>query len=66
MILPSKEEIEGTIEALRKKARQVKKNHELAKKVMASIENRILTTQPELSPKQRSERLLKSGVDSAS
>ena len=58
MTSPTQEEIEGTIEALRESSEKIKGNPELARKVLESIEHRVLTTQPELTPKQRSEQLM--------
>ncbi len=58
MTFPTKEEIRSTIEGLEETAKRAKEDPEFAREVLKCLEDRPLTTQPELTPKQRSERLL--------
>ncbi len=60
MTFPSKEEIEATIEALRQTAERAKGDPEYAREVLKCLEDRPLSTQPELTPLERSERYMES------
>ncbi len=60
MTYPTPKDIEQTLQALRERSEAVKGNPELAREFLERLEERPLSKQPELTPLQRSERLLHS------
>jgi len=55
----SKEEVETSIRNIREIGEQARHDPELRKRLLASIDERVLTKQPELTPLERYERLMK-------
>ena len=58
MTLPTKEELRSTIEGLRVTARKAKNDPQFAQEVLECLEERPLSKQPNLTPKQRSDQML--------
>ena len=65
MIYPTQEDIQQTLEAFRQRSQRVRNNPNLAREYLKSLEDRPLTTQPELTPRERSERVLSGSTNGA-
>jgi hypothetical protein len=60
MELMTQAEVDQSIEAMERLAEEVKVNPQLAEQLLSRLEERPLTEQPPLSPKERYERWLQS------